>query len=210
MISATDTGLEQLPWTVVIDKSVNSVLPEGYRVSNFPDGLRTYIVGTAYAGALAKLERPIVPGCFKPSMTVQVMPDEATLFAQALEFDLRIQLGGLNYNFSAQINYAEGGMLQISKANGEWIDTGWVCGKLAANVWSTISLFYSFDTTKKTYSIVSVTVAGQSFQIPATLQNLSASPLAWQDGIAVIQVQVDLGPNGGGCSHKVKVSLGWN
>ena len=190
-----------LGWLVVSGPSINSVAPTTYVIEQTASQLRTYISGPAYAGALGKKQLPLPPiakGIF--TFSFEVEPDEAAeLYAQALEFDLRVSIGGLNYNGSFQINYAEGGMCQIVDASGKWVDTGIKLGILPANTATAISVTMSIDQAKKTFSVEQI----GALAVPQSLQNVPASNLGWADCI-VVQIQCDLNSKGGAYSHGVQ------
>jgi hypothetical protein len=201
----TDSQLQSLPdWKKEVGANIGGVSPTNYGFFQLGGLMLLYTEGPKYADWLAAISRPICPNTGNLSLSFQVMVDADSLTAaQALEFDTKVSIATYIYNFSSQLNYAEGGMLQISNAQGNWIDTGFKPGKLTPGVWHTFVYVYKFDTGAKTYSIVSVEIDGLIFPIPSSLGNLKAIQSNWADS-ANFQVQLDLGANSGTFSELIQ------
>lgn len=201
----TDSNLQALSgWKKEVGSNIGGVSPTSYGFFQYGSMMVLYTEGPKYADWLAAISRPICPNTGNLSLSFQVMVDADSLTAaQALEFDTKVSIATYIYNFSSQINYAEGGTLQISNALGNWIDTGFKPGKLSAGVWHSFVYQYKFDTTAKAYSIVSVELDGVIFPIPGNLGNLKAGQSNWADS-ANLQIQLDLGPQGGTFSEIIQ------
>lgn len=207
-----DSDLQLRPdWEKHVGPDIGGISPDvsGWDQSN-PPYMRFFAQGKAYSDWLAAIHRPILPNTGNLQLSFDLMVDSlAGTYAQALEFDTRLSIAGFNYNFSSQVNYAEGGKLQISDVKGNWVDSGAVPGKLPILMPIRFLYVYKFDTIKKTYSTVSVSIAGKKYLIPARLQNLAAQPLKWDDSCS-LQVQLDIGALPGAFSHSMNnVDLGW-
>jgi hypothetical protein len=199
-MSIIDSQLEsQAGWELHTGSDIGGVTPTSYGTYQ-AGGIRVfYISNPPGANWLAALHRPVVqPNTGKLSLSFDLMVDDnVSLLAQALEFDTRVSVVGDNYNHSSQLNYAEGGMWQISDGTqlpgtAKWVDTGFRYGKLLPDVWNQLKFEYSFDITKKVYSTVAISVNGVRFLIPPNLQNLKPTrptPL-WADSCN-LQVQLD-------------------
>jgi hypothetical protein len=208
----TDSQLQAITgWKQEVGANIGGVSPTSYGFYLFGEMMVFYTEGTAYADWLAAISRPICPNSGKLSLAFEVIVDEDSLTsAQALEFDTKLSIASYIYNFSSQLNYAEGGTLQISNAAGSWIDTGFKPGKLTPLTWHTFVFNYSFNTSTKTYSFVSAEIDGVLYTIPANLQNLKAVESNWADS-ANFQVQLDLNSVGGSFSEALQnVEYVWN
>lgn len=182
----------------------------GYDQS-FPT-MRFWTQGAKYNNWLAAIARPILPNTGNLQLSFMVMFDNPLAGeVQAREFDTRVSISNWNYNFSSQINMAEGGHLQISNQSGGWVDTGIVLD-LAPEAWHTFVYDYAFNVTTHKYSILSVTVDGIMYLIPTTLQNLTATQPSppWEDSCS-LQVQLDIGSAGGGFSQLMQnIQYSWS
>jgi hypothetical protein len=195
-----DTQLELLPWESHVGANIGGIQPTSYGTRLLPGAREFFTVGGKYADWLAAVHRPICPNAGYLTLTFELMTDAACpVVAQALEFDTRISLAGMNYNLSSQFNYAEGGAFQITDKSGSWIDSGWKPGKFTPYIWYPITLAYEFDVAKKAYSYLSAGIGPGAFQIPKQLQGVPAVALAWADSCS-LQVQQDLAGAGGGYS----------
>lgn len=195
-----DTDLQLLPWETHIGSNIGGQPPTSYGTILLPDCCQFFTAGKAYADWLAAIHRPICPNTGYLTLSFGLMTDLlCESQAQALEFDTRISVAGMNYNFSAQFNYAEGGAFQIVDAKGNWVDTGWKPGKFVPYVWYPVTFAYGFDVTKKAYSFLSASVGMGVFQIPKLMQGMAAQSLSWADSCS-LQVQLDLSAAGGAYS----------
>lgn len=171
-------------------------------VSGIPGsgGSLVYIEGPAYADFEAYITRPVLPNTGSLELRFTLMPDtKSETVAQAIETDTILTIGGWTYNLSAQVNYEEGGMLQIADAAGKWVDTGLVVGEYQDGGFTGCSIQYTFDEATHTSSVVSFKNALNKFIIPENLQNIPAQQRGWADG-AIFQVQLDLASKGGAFS----------
>jgi hypothetical protein len=171
-----------------------------------PGSTLFYTEGSSVPGGYADCEfytsRPVMPNTGNLSLTVQFAVDENhAVNAQALELDTILCLGGYNYNGSLQINNAEEGMVQIAKADGGWVDTGFKVD-VAPNKAHVLVVLYGFDSGKKVSSVVSVGFDGDYYPISPTLQNIPAQQKNWSDG-AIFQVQLDLNKLAGNFSVRM-------
>lgn len=198
-----DSDLQNVrTWKTEIANVGGKQPPDAYGIDQSVSGYaRFFTQGKPYSNILFALPRPILPNTgylqLKSTLTVDSL---TSTYAQALEFDTRVSVGKLNYNFSSQINYAERGMLQISAANGDWVDTGFAIGRLAPLVPHTLDYSYYFDTTTKKYSFLYLVLDGKRYVIPPKFQNLAPTSLDWED-TCNLQVQLDLGSMAGSFSH---------
>lgn len=181
----------------------------GYDQS-FPE-MRFFTNGSPYNNWLAANARPILPNTGKLSLSFELMIDaNVASSAQAIEFDTRLSISGLNYNFSSQIDIAAGWQLQISDAAGGWVSTGYNVPKLAPLEYHSFLYQYSFDTTKKLYSTLEIEIDNAPYPIPSTLQNLAPQNLGWADSCS-LQVQQDLGSKGGAFSQLMRnIQYAWS
>lgn len=212
MLIVQDVHLEDEPgWKVVNALDVNNPLAEGYRLVPTSSGLRSYITGDPYSGACGSLTQRVQEGYFHPSLSLEVMPDECVeTNAQVNEFDLRIQVGEWNYNFSGQLNLAKQGMWQLVDSSEAWVDTEFVPGPLVAGMWNVLRLDYEFNLADQTFSTLQVQVNHETWTVPDSYHHVPASRKDWDDMTATIQVQIGLNHLGGGCSHKIRnVTIHW-
>lgn len=198
------------PWDIHVGAGIGGVPPASYGVEMLPGIAKFYTAGPAYSDWLAAQHRPICPNTGNLTLSFSLMTDDlAPAAAQALEFDTRVSIAGLNYNFSAQFNYAEGGTFQIVDNGGHWVDTGWKPGKFEPWIWYPIVLMYRFDTAKRTFSFMGAS-NGVSVAVPTGMQNLAAANLSWADS-ASVQVQQDIAGMAGAFSEYIKeMNLTWS
>jgi hypothetical protein len=199
-----DPNLQMQPnWASHVGSIIGGVPPSKYGWTLDPLlGTRSFYTeysGSGYADWEAYITRPVMTNTGNLGLRFNLMVNPAVITcAQALEFDTRVgDKDGYNYNFSHQLNYAEGGHLQISNAQGDWVDTGFVPGKLQTpDTWYPYYLKYYFDIVKKTYGFISISIGVQTYVIPSNLQNLPAVKNNWAE-CAIFQVQQDLVQDGG-------------
>lgn len=204
MLSYLYSALETGVWKVVIDPSVNPVLPRMYKYQNTSYGGISYIDGPPYSGALASLTLITPPNITNARLSFELQLDSASIsLANVFEFDIIVSLAKNWYNGSMQFNQLKDGMIQIPNINGSWIDTG---NKYLFNKPDSpydITTEISFDTNKKTVSHKYVQVdALTPFLTPANLQNIPVKQMPWADGVT-IQVQMGMGTTDGTFSHKI-------
>jgi len=195
-----DPNLEKIaPWKMLTGPSIGGVTPTSFGMNYLDDATEFYTSGPAFADWLAAISRPVLPNSGKLSLLFTLRTDaNAPNLAQALEFDTRLSIGGWNYNFSSQFNYAEGGMWQLA-LSGHWTDTGFKPGKFTPDVKYPLRIDYAFDTTKQVGSVLGIHVGVKQFAVPAGMQNQPATDLKWADG-ANLQCQLDLASAGGAYS----------
>lgn len=209
-----DANLElSKTWQSQVGKLVSGddhpVIPDTYGFDqNILNYMRFYAQGKPYATWMAFNKRPVLPNTGYLSLSSELILDSTTAGAQALEFDLRLAIGGVDYNFSSQINQAEGGMLQISIAD-KWVDTGIVLGKLAYNVLHQFKFNYVFDTKAKKRSTASFVLDGKAYFLPAKLTGIACASFNWED-TCILQVQQDIGPVAGYIQQTMRnTDIGW-
>ncbi|MHB1937432.1 MAG: hypothetical protein ACYCOR_12715 [Acidobacteriaceae bacterium] len=161
-----------------------------------PTAMLFHMQGSTVAGGYADweayLDRPVFPNTGNLQLSFDLAVDEnAAQYAQCIEIDTILCLGGFKYNFSHQLNYAAGGVIDIAGAAGGWVSTGNAIGHLTPNVAHHYVLSYQFGAATHVYSFAGIEIDGVAYAIPAALQNLTAQATAWSDG-AMLQVQQDL------------------
>lgn len=213
----TDANLElSKTWDKQVGKLVSGddhpVIPDTYGFdASIANYMRFFAQGKAYATWMAFNKRPVLPNTGNLSLSFELMLDSTTAGAQALEFDLRLAIGGYDYNFSNQINQVESGQLQIASPDGKWLDTGLIIGngKLAYNVPHQFRFNFVFDTKTKKKSTVSVVVDNRAYSIPTKLQNMSVGQFNWED-TCILQIQQDIGPISGYIQQVMRnINIGW-
>lgn len=207
-----DTSLEQHPATVVVGPSINPVAPSVYTGQLCADGLHTFLVGAAYAGALWKIVRATLPNSGKVALTFDWLPD-ATIFenAQACEFDTRVtDADGYTYELDLQLNLATS-RLQVA-LNGSWTDAGSLPDlETIAHLPISVEIQYFFDVVEKKGSILSISFGGAPPQlISSAFQDQSAKQLGWEPNQVVLQKQLDLKGAGGAMMDVMRdISYEW-
>jgi hypothetical protein len=164
-------------------------------------------VGKGWADGLAKIVRPLlVSPSPKGALTYQydIMTDtRAPGAAQALETTPRVVFAnGNDAPFDFQVNYAEGGMVQIwqSKAN-PWADTGVKIGLYAPNEWYSVAIGYTYDLEAGptgTGGVPWFSVNGKVYEVPASMLNVAlGTGIGWPVNNIYLQKQLDLNKGGG-------------
>lgn len=209
-MSIIDTNLEIISgWEKHVGSDIsgqqNPLVPDDYGFIQYPDCMKFWIKGKPYTQWLAALHRPLLPNTGHLSFSFELMTDSnAPEVAQAIEFDTRVSVGGLNYNFSSQINYYRGGLLQISGADGKWIDTNYTPGKLTSKVWHHIRCRYSFDINAHLYQTEEIRIGEDVERYIADPKNMIAPQnMGWKDSCS-LQIQQDLGSSGGAFSIYIR------
>lgn len=205
-----DDNIQLLPnWKTHVQtdgSNIGGVPPRSYGMilspPKSPNGLLFFTNGSSVAGGYADWEayisRPLQTNTGILQLDFDLTVDKnSTTAAQAIETDTILCINGWNYDFSMQLNYAEGGKVQIDKAGGGWVDVGGGPGKLTPDVPHHYSLVYEFDITKQTGSVVAIQIDGVFYIPGASLRNLPAQNKKWADG-AILQIQQDLSPKGSG------------
>lgn len=214
MIIIDGPNLETQTWTVQTGPSVNSVQPTAFFVQQpVKSGpLEEYIVGPAYAGALATTIRPvpIVGGQPLPylELSLQAMlTQEALQYMRNLEMDVKVAWPGAasaaivnTANNSLQWALYENGMFQISGSN-PWTDTGFQPGLPKVGQWLPLVFRYGINWTAQTFGPVSLSALGQTAtSFPTAFQNMPFQSSNWKangssggvnGGVAAIQLQLD-------------------
>lgn len=114
--------------------------------------------------------------------------------AQALEFDAFQFVGGYNYMIGSQCNYGAGKWDTWDEASGHWIHSSISCPKFSPNTWHHIQWYVTTDTSRHTYTYVTLVVDGNSTPVNVTH---SAKNLGWSNNIGV-QWQLDVNASGQG------------
>lgn len=215
-VNITYSNLEKSTWTPVIGPSINPVAAVGYAAIPTANGIKYYATGPAWAGVLFKntCALPPLPSKGQASFSFNLITDDAAAIrSQANEFDVMLSgPSGEVYNLSSQNNNAEGGSWQIVNSLFKWTDTGFKPGVFVPGQVIPVSLSYSFDTVAQTSSVNSISVSGNSFPVPASMQNIPAEKLGWSPNLAILQVQLDLNGQGGAYSQEmnsISFSASW-
>jgi hypothetical protein len=207
-----DSGLENYLWVPEVGNGIGSPgTPNPTITITQPTPanpwLKVETVGAGYADGLAKLARPLLLNpANKGALTYayELMTDVRTPnAAQALETTPRIILpDGRDLPGDFQINYEEGGMVQIwQSAAKAWADTGIVVGKYSPGKVYAVEQGYTWDEVKGTMSLPWFSINGKVFEIPAAMQNVAmGTGLGWPPSEIVLQQQLDLNSKGGAFS----------
>jgi hypothetical protein len=168
--------------------------------------MAVYIAGPAYTDGMAALQRPWMP-VFNPAaipitLQYEICTDlNAPSQAQAIETDLRIcDTAGWNYNGSFQINYEEGGQLQVYNPTTPWLNTGCIPGKYSPGLWYPVAINYLVNTVTHVLTFVSASIDGIVYWLG---QTAPAQQLNWVPGL-YNQFQLDLAASGGAFSIGLK------
>ena len=183
--------------------------PASFTDESYAGGTTINVSGPAYSAGLSKRAVPLPTNVtiHQITMTYQINPSQnAILYAQVHETDLMfVDAAGDLYNGSCQLNNQEGGMWQIAKAGGAWIDTGFKTGLLPPGVWTTVVVVYQPNWTTLTLSVVSITVGALTFTIPASMQNVAAvQKSGWQPNLLDVQIQDGLNSKGGAFTRDMR------
>lgn len=82
-------------------------------------------------------------------------------------------------NFSCQWN-ADSGQWQIDKDPPGWIDTGFITETLEPDLWHTLEFRYSFDDEALTFSMLSIQLDDELYEIPENLRNVMMTSTNWE------------------------------
>ncbi len=200
--AAVASNLEERPgWTRQAGPDIGGGVPSDYDfeqhvASPSLDGsaMRLYVTGGPYCDWLTHQVIPVAHGIRRCQLDFQLYTDVmAPTVAQAIEFDTRVSIAGWNYNFSAQLEYARGGVLQYAQGGG-WADTPLAPGILTPLRWHHVVLDYELNTTTRSGRFVAFALDNSRYEmyIPATVDKLD-----WDPDIAVVQLQQDTGDPGG-------------
>jgi hypothetical protein len=197
-----DLNIERYPWTVVSGASISAVTANETPELT-PEGLEIYTTGAAWAGGLIKIVRTLLSQTVTNfQRTLTITPDEGTVLnGQATELDIRLTpQSGLTYPFDLQINWAEGGMIQLATGvqagTVEWNNTGISVGKPVDRSPVNLNLLFGYNPVAETCSFNYINGAPP----PASLQNQPAFSGGWGLNELVYQLQRDLNANGGAMS----------
>ena len=119
---------------------------------------------------------------------------------QAIEIDTKItDANQVTFDGSLQFDYSQSETLtfvQVDKKGGGWVNTGISVDKFAPNVEHTVLIEYEFNSVAKTHSVVSITIDGVFYALPASLQNLPdvAYNPPWKASEILPQLQQDTKP----------------
>jgi hypothetical protein len=87
------------------------------------------------------------------------------------------------YNVATQIDVAGNWTIDGISPKEEWASSGLQTAPLDPNVSHHIRIAYSFNLERHTKSILSYTVDGETFNLPASFQNLAGERSSWSPGI---------------------------
>lgn len=187
-------------WSRQAGPDIGGVVPSDYGfIQNIShpslDGsaMELHVTGSPYADWLTALSLPVDKRTSQAQLDFWILVDEESLsVAQAVEFDLRISLGGENYNFSMQVDY-ENGMLQVTDKGAAWVNTSHLIGKIAPNWWHHVVVSVSYDFTNHIGRYLSLKLDESEYplDLPAPVELLG-----WDDVIRV-QFQQDTTQTGG-------------
>jgi len=212
-----DTGLENYTWTpnwgngIGSPGSPNPTSFTGTQPTPLCPWLTATTVGAAYADGLLAMNRPLLPSttnkwAFTYVYDTMTSPS-ALISAQAFETTIRIfGPSGWNYPGDFQINYEEGGMVQIwQSAANPWANTGIIVPKFIPMTSNHVEMDFTFDDTAHVMSLPEFRVNGVVYTVPASMQNVAgAKDLNWPAGRLYLQNQLDLNSKGGSFSMYYK------
>jgi hypothetical protein len=176
--------------------------PTGWKLQQLPDGsVYLEITGTNYADIEFYATLPTIPEEFTGYLIHEfdITPDANPEFVQAREFDSILTYQGYTYENqgSLQLNYSEGGNLQITNGAGQWVDIGDNSGIFTPNQPTHIKIVYSFNLQNHTGGAVGISLNnGSLFSIPSAFQNQASQSKKWNDCLFV-QFQLDTNKVGG-------------
>lgn len=183
-----------------IDTDPANINPGGTVPTYFSDqvwngGSTITIAGPQWCSGLSKRVVALPGGFSKITLSYQIRVSQtAAAVGQAQENDLMIvDAAGNRYNGSTRKNNQAGGMWEIAKQNGDWVQTGFKAGLFAPDQWIPVSVIFLCNWAAKTISVTSITDNGVVHAIPANLQNVPATPNSgWQPSIIQLQCQETL------------------
>lgn len=234
IMQLNDLALHNLSWTSNISTSINPVLADAILSQNLTgQSLQVSMISSkAYGGGLVSLNQPVpmINGAPLPYLKMywKINPSvEAAALARCYECDAKIIFPAApnsstqiqnEYDGSAQLNLAEGGMWQIDDATPTWVDTGYKPGPFPAGVWTPFTIVYKLDYTAKTLSVISIAQGNNAaYAIPATLQNIAAHNSNWAmyvnnipEPLLKIQIQLDCNTTPGAFSAEYNLDVGWS
>lgn len=210
------TNLEQDPsqWIAQIGPNINPVPSDAVEVSIVRSGplagsmrvvwANKTAVGSALPGALItrKLDPPVTHGgivlpYIKLSLDVFVT---ATDLGELMRFenDVKIAWPGISattptspvYDFSTQGNASEGGMWQIDKAGGGWLDTGIDPLMPLPDVWTHFDIYCYMDVPNLKFSVLSAGINGTVQSVPSTIQEVPCLTATWA-AVTAVQLQAE-------------------
>lgn len=222
MFKLVDSNLEQYEWKTpqagpgigdAIPYVPGIAMPYGYRT--WPGKLEFYIQNAVITPKtpswLGAISRQLPPAGYS-HLAFEfdlVLDGYSAKYGRCFEFDIRNCLAGLGYNCSSQFNQATG-LWEISDVNGNWVSTGYKYPNLMPWSLQRMRIEYFFDYVNKKYGVQQIEINDYvPFVVPAKLQNLAATPLAWEDSCNV-QVQQDMYGLLGGFSQMMQnINLEW-
>lgn len=180
------------------------------------------ISGGSYTDMMAATHRPLIPAFFPNqiyySFVFNIIVDQnAPTQDQAFESEAVYcwldSAGKCWYcNTSFQVNYEEGGMVQVYTPNNPWLDTGIKVPKFTPNVPCPVKISYLIDTVNHVYSTLGFVMNGVSYALPASCQKLPAvvkSP-PWAPGVYTqFQLDKDYLPSGQMTNKYNGVGINW-
>lgn len=177
--------------------------PTGWKLQKLPDGsVYLEVFGSDYDDVEFYASIPILPEVFTGNLVHEfdIMPDANSVsVAQAIEFDTILTYKGMTYTNqgSTQLNVNEGGNLQITNNQGQWVDIGDNPGCFQPGVKTHVKILYQFDLNKHTGGAVGIAINdGKIFPIPDTFRNEPAKQMGWADSLFA-QFQLDTNKVGG-------------
>ena len=177
--------------------------PTGYKLVKLPNGaVYLEITGTNYSDVEFYATLPVIPEVFTGNLVHEfdITCDPAnSSVVQAREFDSILTYQGYTYENqgSIQLNVNEGGKIQITASNGQWVDIGDNPGIFIPGSATHIRLTMKFDLVKHTGGVVGVSINGSlDFPIPSIFQNEASQAKKWDDCLFA-QFQLDTTKIGG-------------
>lgn len=104
---------------------------------------------------------------------------------------------GYSYNGAFQIQYPQGGHVEVSSFNNPWTDTTIVAPLPKDQSSHSLEVDYVFDVVKKNRVVSGFMLDGKSYTIPALFQNAPATKMGWAVKQFVPQFQLDQTQTGG-------------
>lgn len=174
--------LEQSPlWSAKIGPAYNPVASTVYGTKLLAGSAREFFhEAPPMGGFLSGLNNlPLPPNWVRGTVIhrARILFDGSIVDGEAriaCEFDNRIADGrGNNFNFSNQINIAEGWMWQVDNQTGRWTNSVKIPA-LAPLEWHSIAFESAIDMEALTLAFKSLVIDGVPYTAPASLSNLTA------------------------------------
>jgi hypothetical protein len=220
-------------WGARTDSSVNPV-PADYfgAMSGGDDGTMVVTNGyggdKAYAGGLVSNKRPFPQLNNQPlqyiAMHIEFMWPKYVYGTQQTPFgvarhetDLKVcfktRPTSTTYirnvaNFSVQWN-RDTGEFQIDHDPPAWVGCGFFVADIAPDVWHSLDFRFFYDPVALTFSILSIQLDGELYEMPKEHQDIPAQNTNWEE-VASVQLQNEMFSKGSTIIVYNHVTLGWS